>query len=206
MKTLVMEATLLPSVDNRETWLNKAAALLRPMLEEVGHSAAEQLRITVGWPSTAALSTNPEKRRIGECWYPENSGDNTCEIFISPSVDDSVKILAVLLHEMIHSGFSAGVGHKGSFRTVFYALGFTGSAKHSTPGEALFSRLARLHRKLGDIPHAALSGRSTVKKQTTRLLKVECSNSGYVARITRKWLEDEGAPICPCCHEVMVEG
>lgn len=35
------------------------------------------------------------------------------------------------------------------------------------------------------------------KKQTTRLLKVSCSECGYTARVTRKWLDKAGAPLCP---------
>lgn len=34
------------------------------------------------------------------------------------------------------------------------------------------------------------------KKQSTRLIKVECPCCGYVARVTRKWLK-EGRPKCP---------
>lgn len=35
------------------------------------------------------------------------------------------------------------------------------------------------------------------KKQTTRLLKVTCTECGYPARVTRKWLDDKGPPHCP---------
>lgn len=35
------------------------------------------------------------------------------------------------------------------------------------------------------------------KKQTTRLLKVACAECGYPARVTRKWLDEKGAPHCP---------
>lgn len=42
------------------------------------------------------------------------------------------------------------------------------------------------------------------KKQTTRMLKVQCPACGYLARVTRKWLEEAGTPTCPC-GERMVE-
>jgi hypothetical protein len=35
------------------------------------------------------------------------------------------------------------------------------------------------------------------KKRTTRLLKCECEACGYTARVTRKWVDEAGAPICP---------
>ena len=41
------------------------------------------------------------------------------------------------------------------------------------------------------------------KKQTTRMLKCVCSECGYVARTTAKWLETVGAPLCACNSEQM---
>lgn len=38
---------------------------------------------------------------------------------------------------------------------------------------------------------------TTLKKDSTRLIKIECPACGYVARVTRKWLE-VGLPVCPC--------
>ncbi len=35
------------------------------------------------------------------------------------------------------------------------------------------------------------------EKQSTRLKKVECSECGYVARVTQKWLDKSGPPHCP---------
>jgi hypothetical protein len=37
----------------------------------------------------------------------------------------------------------------------------------------------------------------TRKKQGTRLIKCECPECGYIARVTAKWLDEAGAPICP---------
>jgi hypothetical protein len=40
------------------------------------------------------------------------------------------------------------------------------------------------------------------KKQATRQLKVACPNlhgdKPYIVRMTRKWLDELGAPFCPC--------
>lgn len=53
-------------------------------------------------------------------------------------------------------------------------------------------------------PHAELNaGKSGEKKQGTRLIKCECSACGYVCRTTSKWLEEIGAPLCPCSGERM---
>lgn len=45
--------------------------------------------------------------------------------------------------------------------------------------------------------------RDEPRRQTCRLLKVECPTCGYVVRTTRKWL-DRGAPICPTHREPMI--
>jgi hypothetical protein len=42
------------------------------------------------------------------------------------------------------------------------------------------------------------------KPQGTRLLKAECGECGYTVRVTKKWLEAKGAPICPCNMTPMV--
>ncbi|MEY9775597.1 hypothetical protein [Arthrobacter sp. MW3 TE3886] len=50
------------------------------------------------------------------------------------------------------------------------------------------------------------AGADSAKKQTTRRMKVECAEgSGYKARMTRRWLEEFGAPICPWHEERMIE-
>jgi hypothetical protein len=39
-------------------------------------------------------------------------------------------------------------------------------------------------------------GKSRGTGSGSRMVKVECSECGYVARVSRKWLEDKGAPRC----------
>jgi hypothetical protein len=49
---------------------------------------------------------------------------------------------------------------------------------------------------LGSYPHAKIDY-SQQKKQTTRMIKAECPNCGYVIRTSKKWA-DVGLPDC-CC-------
>lgn len=72
-------------------------------------------------------------------------------------------------------------------------------------GEDLKARLDEICEDLGDYPHAALNP-NVRKKQTTRMLKVECKETGYKARLTAKWLDEYGAPKCPCHDQVMEIG
>ena len=80
------------------------------------------------------------------------------------------------------------------------------TATHAGPN--LASTLKRIAEDLGPLPHAAFTPMTNgKKKQTTRLLKAVCRCGGddmeYIVRITRKALDERGAPICPDCMERM---
>jgi hypothetical protein len=34
-------------------------------------------------------------------------------------------------------------------------------------------------------------------KQSTRMLRCQCTACGYIARVSRRWLDQAGPPICP---------
>lgn len=38
---------------------------------------------------------------------------------------------------------------------------------------------------------------------STRLLKAQCGTCAYTVRVTRRWLAELGAPLCPCNSERM---
>lgn len=47
------------------------------------------------------------------------------------------------------------------------------------------------------------AGMVPVKPQSTRLLKTECASCGYNCRVTKRWIDKSGAPICPECNLTM---
>lgn len=57
--------------------------------------------------------------------------------------------------------------------------------------------------KIGEFPAGRLN-LTKRKKKGTYLLKCECMDCGYIARVTAKWVEQAGAPICPTDQEEMV--
>jgi hypothetical protein len=63
-------------------------------------------------------------------------------------------------------------------------------------GETLLIRLREIITELGDYPHAKLTPINK-KPQSTRMLKVECPDCGWMARTSRKWI-DLGLPTCGC--------
>lgn len=181
----------------REEWLNRAVEAL----ESDYFDSSVPVRVSVGWPSAFALSKR--KRRIGECWKPEATKDGIPHIFVSPILEEPVIVLAVLLHELIHARHP-GAGHKGVFIDEAKRVGLEAPWTGTAPSDELIEKLKATAQALGDYPHTALvPTEKATKPQTTRMLKTECKSTGYLARMTKKWLDEYGPPLCPCCGEPM---
>ena len=71
-------------------------------------------------------------------------------------------------------------------------------------GPELAAKLAKLTAKLGPYPHGDMTPAATGRKQTTRMIKVECISCGCVLRMTRTWLDQVGPPTCGCGGEMEV--
>lgn len=190
--------------ETREMWLITAVEAMKPLFKDKGYEVPP-VRVACGWPSIGATST--KKRRIGECWSKESATDKTCQIFISPWLIDTTSeggVLATLVHEVVHAVVGNKEGHNKVFGKCARAVGLEGKLTATTAGEALTAQMKEWATKLGDYPHARLdSFKSPTKKQTTRMVKCECGVCGYTVRTSRKWLEEAGAPICPCNKKSM---
>ncbi|WGH20336.1 SprT-like protease [Arthrobacter phage MaGuCo] len=189
----------------REEWLVAAVSALTPLFETVGQTVPA-VRVSVGWPG----GNGRKNAVIGQCWATGASADQVAQLFVSPVLDDAVRVLDVLTHELVHAVDDCKSGHKGAFAKIAKSLGLTGKMTATVAGDELKATLESIAATLGAYPHAALvnpgAGAEGPKKQTTRQLKVECAEgSGYKVRMTRQWLDDFGAPICPCHDERMVE-
>jgi hypothetical protein len=200
-----------PADANREAWLIKAAEAMTPWLREVVDADHPEIRfrLSVGWPGGRAN----KKVTRGQCWASSTAEDGIAQIFISPAQRDTVTTLAVLLHEMVHAYDDCKDSHKGRFIKFARPLGFTAKWTSSdNRQEHLTKRLQALAEVLGEFPSAALVDRSAggvdgPKPQKNRQLKAECENgTGYKVRLSQKWIDEFGAPICACCQaEMMIE-
>lgn len=188
---------------SREEWLGRLVDALRPTFAELGHPLPERIRVSCGWPSRSALSR--KAKRIGEAWSHRCSGDGAHETFLSPVLAEPIEVGATLVHELVHHAVGVEAGHKGPFRKLAVAIGLEGKMTATTAGAALQGRLHALADELGPYPHAALVGGDGRKKQSTRMLKVTCDACGCIARMTRQWLDEVGAPTCGC-GGTMTEG
>lgn len=190
----------------REEWLVAGVKALAPLFETVGHSLPP-VRVSVGF----AGGRGNKASVIGQCWHPAATTDGVGQVFVSPTLDDAIRVLDVLAHELVHAinHKNDKTGHGKDFAAIAKPLGLTGKMTATVAGPALEAELVLVAESLGAYPHAALATASNAedapKKQGTRMLKVECAESGYTVRMTRKWLDEYGAPVCPCHGEIMAE-
>lgn len=180
---------------NREEWLISATAELSELIKGQGQSVPET-RVSVGFPPSGGRSG----KVIGVCVAGSCAEDSRAQIFIHPTLEDSRRVLDVLLHELIHAVLP-DAGHGALFKQLAESVGLTGKMTATVASDGLNAVLSEIVGRIGEYPHASLtlSGR----KQTTRLIKCECDDCGYIARVSGKWLDELGAPICPCNNESM---
>jgi len=186
---------------NRETYLNKAVRELNTrVFKRAGYEVPSDVKVTCGWPSKSA--TSRKSRRIGECWPRSVSAAGVNEIFISPTIADSVDVLDILAHELIHAIDDCVNGHRAPFKRIALAIGLEGKMTSTTAGEELKATFEKIVAKLGEYPHATMDFTNR-KKQSTRLLKLECFSCEAIWRMSRKWAEL--VECCPVCSGDSVE-
>lgn len=185
--------------NTRESWLRGATALLRPYFSKLGYQLPEKIRYSIAFTSGGKRATMG-----GECWHPENSGDQHFEIIIKADRSDPIEVLGILVHNLVHTLLSADAKHGPEFKDIALRIGLEGPMRHAMPGPVLRERLNSLAPELGPLPHARLDftlGPDVEKKQTTRMLKAECGGGcGYTIRLSSKWAKI-GLPICPVSDE-----
>lgn len=190
----------------REAWLMTAIEHLRPKFEEVGAELPAKIRVSTGW------SKNARKGSIGWTWISGAAEDKVSNVFITPEKSDSVEVLAILVHELVHVWDDCEHGHTSVFKKVAEAVGLTGKMTATVAGDELRDELEALTVIMGDYPHAKMivgdaGGKdSGPKKQGTRMIKYVCeTNEDNKIRVTRGNVEKYGAPLCACHQEEMVE-
>lgn len=150
-------------------------------------------------------SRGSKLKTLGVCYDSKVSEDKKAHIIIDFQVNDTMRVLDILAHEMIHAVLGSKAGHGPKFRKIALAIGLTGKMTATTAGEELKAKLQGIIDIVGEYPHPKVTLSGNTKKQTTRMIKVECERTGYIVRMSRKWLAEYGAPFCPCCNEHMEE-
>ena len=160
----------------------------RPNFERVGATLPNNIRASIGFTSKGARSNT-----IGECWNKRLSEDDCFEIFIAPIEKDGARIADILTHELVHAALS-DAGHGKEFRRVATSLGLCGKMTATEAGPGWFEWAQPLLDYIGPYPGSALETQPTgkgggKKKQTTRQIKCECLECGFIFRASNIWLE-----------------
>ena len=180
---------------NRETYLNKCVAELSVrVFAPAGHEVPGDVKVTCGWPSSRGMSE--KTRTIGQCFPRSMSAASINEIFISPTIADSVEAMGILTHELVHAVDDCNNGHKAPFKRIAQSVGLTGKMTATTTGDELKAKLEAIAKKLGEYPHAEISTTAR-KKQSTRGLRIKCNDCGAKWRMARSWAVQ--VTCCPVC-------
>jgi hypothetical protein len=193
----------------REEWLNKMSTELLKIIEKNGYDVNKKIRISCGLPSRRAFGA--KQKTIGQCWNKNLSADQTYEIFISPTIDDSIQVSETLIHELIHAVVGIDKGHGSEFKKCAMASGLTGKMTATTGTQELKTYIEEKIIFMGEYPHRKIDY-NQIKRQSTRLVKVFCGNENclhfisenrpYIARVSSRTI-DYGLPRCGCCDTIM---
>lgn len=178
----------------REEYLEKATNIINKLIfNPVGYDVPSDVRVSCSWAGGGANNT----KTLGQCWPRGLSNAGVNEIFISPMIEDSVRALDVLVHELIHAIDDCKHGHRKEFTTIMRAVGLEGKPTATHAGDVLRMQLSTIVEKIGPYPHAALNYEGRKGKQKNRHNKCSCSGCGATWRMSAKW--QELVKVCPVC-------
>jgi hypothetical protein len=186
------------SVTQREAWLTKAAEGIRGAWSVQGVTVPADVKVTCGFPGGGS-----PRRRIGECWPRARSAAQLNEVFISPTLDDTLLVLDVLGHELLHAVDDCASGHGAAFSKNSRRVGYSGGKQSAVATEQARALVERLAKALGPYPHARVVLTAKKRNASSGLHKVECG-CGNCAYMTAKKLEEFGFPSCGTCGDEMV--
>ncbi len=159
-----------------------------PRFNQNGHEITDKIKVSVGIPKGG-------KDAIGECWQAE-AGNGFYHIFVSPIINDIIRVTDILIHEVIHTWIR---GHRKDFAKVGKSVGLQKPWTATTATEELTEDIkCYITANSIEYPHVVLdTNLSAKKKQSTRMIKLECEECGYIVRTSKTNIQI-GVPTC-CC-------
>lgn len=181
------------SISTREEWLTLAAnEILKHLFDkEDSESVIANWRFSSGFP----VGSRGSSVILGQCLSPTQSSSGCTEIYISPTISDSAKVLEVLHHEIVHAHVGVEHKHDKYFKRWMKWSQLTGSPKATRPTFVATERYKKIIAEYGEYPHSSvkLPERGSVGSP---MKKACCPKCGYTVRVTEKWLAI-GLPYCP---------
>lgn len=178
------------TIITRDEWLHAVASAMRPWFADLDFPVPE-IEIRSGFPSTGSRGGN-----TAESWAQED--DASFVVFVRPDRSDPVEVAGAIAHQMCKIACGAKDTHGHLFRHLAISIGLKGRKTEAKPGTLFVKLLTPILKQVGELPSPEMEPAvQQPAKQTTRQIKVTCLKCGYVARVSRKWLEKVGPPLCP---------
>ena len=182
----------------REEWLNRATNLFRIHWATLGVKVPKDVQLSCGFPGGGSIH-----RRIGECWPRSRSTKKIIQVFISPVIDNPIRALDILGHELLHAVDDCASGHGRVFTKNSGRVGYSGGKHSSAETTVAKMHLALMAKTLGKYPHGAVVLNKKIAKESSGLHKFECVEHGDVIYSTAKKVDEFGAPRCRECNAEM---
>lgn len=200
----IVEKTIIKEVGRatRESWLATFVDKARFHFANRGVHLPNGIKVSCGFPALRRIGNT---KVLGESYSYTDSANGSRETFISPTVSDTAVLGIALLHELCHHAAGHQYGHRGPFSSAAQRIGLVRPLRVPTAGPMATAIVALILQELGPYPHAELNLQD-IKRQGTRMLKVQCPGCGCTIRMTRHWLDKTGAPFCACLSELHVGG
>lgn len=186
----------------REGWLVAASELLdEAFFNGNGYTLPAKKACSCGFPKGA------RGRAIGQCWGTSTSSDGTANMFICPTLDEPISVLATLLHELIHAWNDCVDGHKGPFKKLVKQFGLAGkaTATYAEEGSELWLKLSHISEQLGPYPHKKMVPNGKKAKRGSMggwVRYCSVNEQTYKVLVSPKMVEEHGAPRDPFGDEM----
>jgi hypothetical protein len=180
----------------REAWLRQAAEMI-----ELEFFRPLNLQLPPKWGISCGFCGN--SKAIGICVSPDCAADGTVHMFICPRLDDPVKVMETVAHEMVHAIVGLEHKHGGEFRRVATTIGLTGRMTATRASEEMVLRLAPMVTVLGPYPHKALVRRRKAKPTNGWERYRSVNSDTYKVTVSPIQVEEHGAPRDPWGDEMV---
>ena len=188
---------------NRETYLNAMMDKATPLFDNAGFKISDiRDKLKVSCSMMVGQRKSSKFQAIGQHLPTNWSEGKNHEMLISPTLVDSVQVIGVLIHEMVHAiqshlyhdneGRLNVKPHGKEFRKIAIAVGLEGKMTSTTESPELVEKINSWIKELGEYPHAKINLDSRIK-QSTRMIKLECQ-CGFIARCSNGAINKYGLP------------
>lgn len=183
------------NITTREDWLLEAKKQLQNKVF-LTETIPEKVRVSCGFCKT--------KRSIGVCCPEIYSDGNFTEIFIDPKTSDSLRVLDILAHELIHAIIGNGKGHGREFQKIMNDIDLVPPAKATTVGPRLKEKLIEIVKEIGEYPHKKyeIYRLPRVTPEAEKRQSWICKMRHYEISVKNKYSKAM-VPVCPICHQPM---